>query len=439
MKKIRLLALLFLFISAPGLRAQCSGDFTWLVNGLNVSFFGTISPGITTISWTFGDASGDNSNSLFVQHTYAQPGTYEACIVYSDNLGCTDSTCHIIALDSCYGAFTYTVNGLTVVFDGTASGAGPNAVHVWNFGDNSPGSSQEDPTYTYASAGNYTVCYTFNDISTGCQDSVCMPIAVGVVCTSDFIFTNSAGNNAQFYSTSSGYDPNNVVFVWTFSDGGSSNQQNPNYTFTGTGPFQACLAIADTLGGVCDTHCDSIPDSTAAVCQASFSWIDSLGYVFFINTSTYGNSGSYIWDFGDGNWDYTFSPAHQYTTQGIYMVCLIAMDSMQNYCDSSCQNVTVPPSIGMGETVLANSWTLSPNPASGFFEIAWVMGQEGKVSISVYDIYGRHLRQLTNQDFAAGPQKIGMNTDEFAGGTYFIRASTPLYTTSKRLVINRGP
>jgi PKD repeat protein len=357
MKFIRNIFISLALLVTPALKSQCSGDYTWLENGLTLSFFSTISPGVNYIIWDFGDGAFDYSNAPYTQHTYANPGTYQVCIQYYDTTNfanCADSTCHFIVLDTCYGSFSYTVSGLTVIFDGESHGGGPNTNYAWNFGDNSPGSSVEDPTYTYSAPGNYTVCFAFYDLSTGCSDSVCYPISIGSACTADF------------------------------------------------------------------------------------TWIDTLGTTFFINASTPGSSGSYIWDFGDGNYSYQENPSNVYAAPGVYIVCLIAYDSNQVFCDSTCQVVTVAGGTGTYEFANPRNMQVSPNPADGEISIQWMQSQQGPVTISLYDISGRYITTLDQQHYSAGQQFQKLNTGNLASGSYMLQLNSMGQNSLVRIVVTHG-
>ncbi len=68
----------------------------------------------------------------------------------------------------------------------------------------------------------------------------------------------------------------------------------------------------------------------------------------------------------------------------------------------------------------------SPNPASGETAIAFSIAHEGNVSLSIYDVTGREVRNLVNGFHASGSQVVHWNgTDErgnrVAPGIYFYR------------------
>ncbi|MDQ3109004.1 MAG: PKD domain-containing protein [Bacteroidota bacterium] len=352
MKMLRTLLLLLVLLPAFRLSAQCSGDYTWTVNGNQVSFSSITSPGITTIFWDFGDSGFDFTNNPSPTHTYANSGTYTACIVVTDSANCSDSSCHSIVIDSCYGSFTYNITGLAGNFYGYANGNSANSAYVWDFGDSSPGAYTLNTSHTYANPGTYNVCFAYYDLSNGCADSVCMPV---------------------------------------------------------------------TIGG----------------CNADFTWVDSSGYVFFISSSTVGNSGNYFWDFGDGNYSNQQYPSNNYAGPGVYQVCLTVTDSLQNFCDSTCHMVTASSiNAGLNENLTGiTNVLLSPNPADASATVAFSMSTPGKAIISVYDITGREILSPVNQEFSSGKQQVMVNTQSFAAGTYIVQITMNGQSVKSRLIV----
>lgn len=329
----------------------CSGNYNWIANGNAISFIGTTSPGVTNFVWDFGDGVFDYSNNITTSHAYANPGTYQACIQVYDSLNaCADSTCHMIVIDSCYGSFTYTTNGLTGNFFGYANGGSPNTVYAWNFGDNTT-TSQQNPSHTFANAGTYTVCFAYYDLVTGCADSVCMPVY-----------------------------------------------------------FAGCIA--------------------------DFSYVDSMGYVFFISTSSLGNAGTYIWNFGDTSTSSQQYPSHVYADTGTYLVCLTVYDSAQNFCDSTCHYVTVGNVSSVFENLNSlSTMRISPNPSDAYADISFWMQQSGIVEISFFDISGRAIGNFGKEQFSAGKQTKQISTQGFSPGTYFVQLNSNGQLLNGRMIV----
>jgi PKD repeat protein len=71
---------------------------------------------------------------------------------------------------------------------------------------------------------------------------------------------------------------------------------------------------------------------------ADFSFTNNLLSVNFLDNSA-SASGSYLWDFGDGDLSTLVNPNHTYNSPGIYTVCLTITDSCGT--DSTCTSITV--------------------------------------------------------------------------------------------------
>lgn len=272
MKLIRTLSMLLLLFTVK-LSAQCSGNFTWSASGSTVTFMGTVTMNVTLIGWDFGDGNYDYTNSISTSHSYANPGSYTACILVSDSITCADSTCH----------------------------------------------------------------------------SVVVP-----------------------------------------------------------------------AGG----------------CNADFTWVDSLGYVFFINGSSLGNSGVYFWDFGDGNYSNQANPSNVYAFPGLYMVCLTAYDSSQNFCDSTCYFLQVNPNTGLNENKTnITAVSLSPNPSDAAATVAFSMAEPGNALISVFDLTGREISSPFSMQLSSGKQQTVINTQEYAPGIYIVQVTVNGQSVKSRLVV----
>jgi len=105
-------------------------------------------------------------------HTYAVAGNYTACLTAINSCGvdsscATISTCNLPLTD-----FNENVNGLQVNFTDNTTNS-PTS-WLWDFGDGNT-STQQNPSHTYAVAGNYTACLT--TINSCGADSSCATIS----------------------------------------------------------------------------------------------------------------------------------------------------------------------------------------------------------------------------------------------------------------------
>lgn len=132
-------------------------------SGFNTSWF-----------WSFGD--GDTSYLQSPTHTYYAVGSYIVCLTVQDDLGCEDTFCDSLIVDSsaykeCNASFNYNISNIfTVNFLGSSNN--PYATYDWDFGDGSYANNTQYPSHIYDTAGNFTVCLTIYD-SLGCNDTYC--------------------------------------------------------------------------------------------------------------------------------------------------------------------------------------------------------------------------------------------------------------------------
>ena len=157
-------------------------------------------------------------------------------------------------------------------------------------------------------------------------------------------------------------------WAWDFGDGNTSTAQSPSHTYAASGTYNVCLiATGDcTADTICGTYTICFP------AVADFSETVSGGDVAFTNTSVDATDAS--WDFGDGNTSTALNPAHAYTTNGSYTVCLIASSACS--ADTICYMITLCP-----ETLMAAFTSTGtdldyafPNTSAGASEYIWNFG-----------------------------------------------------------------
>lgn len=320
----------------------------------------------------------------------------------------------------CTASFTSSSNGLTVTFNGTITPAGgPLSTYYWWFSDNSNSSALEDPTYTFSAPGNYMVCFSYYDQASQCNDSVCQMVTVGNGgCNASFTSIDTAGY-IYFFGSSTAVG---AQYSWDFGDGNYSTLQYPWHQYANPGVYTVCLSVFDSNQVFCDSTCHTVIVPGSGGCNVDFTWIDSVGYAFFISNSTLGNGGYYYWDFGDGNFSNSMNPSHVYATPGNYMVCVTVYDSMQQFCDSTCHSIYVQSQSAIGEngTVLS-SLIVSPNPADENVNLSFNAEHSGDALITWYDASGREAR--TEEITLPGKGQVNhqVNTSEMPQGIYLIK------------------
>ncbi|MEM8585439.1 MAG: PKD domain-containing protein [Bacteroidota bacterium] len=141
-----------------------------------------------------------------------------------------------------------------------------------------------------------------------------------------------------------------ISWSWTFGDGATSSEQNPQHTYGAPGMYEVALTIV-TLDGCTSTVGfgviageDSGSGQTDVQCQSFFFVeqpdLDNLLLFQFVDF-TIGEVESWSWDFGDGGTSNQQHPIYEYAEAGTYEVTLTATGN-------GCQSV-VSITIEVGE------------------------------------------------------------------------------------------
>ena len=227
--------------------ATQSVDFTCTPSGGSESGY--------TFFWDFGDGLGTSTDQN-PSYPFPSAGLFSVTVTVTDDLA-----------DTAYWSVDITVNelpsatgtpdsatidaGQNVDFTCTPSGGTGSYYFYWDFGDGVGTSTDQDPSYTFPSAGTFYVTVTVTDDlggSSGPQDIGTITVnpslsvtgsasatAIDVTQIVDFTCTPSDGTPPYTYS-------------WSFGDGGSSTEQNPSYEYDSIGTWTAEVTATDDVG-----------------------------------------------------------------------------------------------------------------------------------------------------------------------------------------------
>ncbi|HEX2921734.1 MAG TPA: PKD domain-containing protein [Bacteroidales bacterium] len=144
----------------------------------------------------------------------------------------------------------------------------------------------------------------------------------------------TSGNKVMFSpSVLTGCVPLNVHFeqgtdeyescLWSFGDGGSSTDRNPDWLFKNEGSYNVVLTVSNA--GRSESYATTITVHPQPVADFSIypeSPVLPDDKVMFRNFST--NGVSYLWNFGDGTGSTDFEPEHKYDKYLAYSISLVA-------------------------------------------------------------------------------------------------------------------
>jgi gliding motility-associated-like protein len=334
------------FLRAQAPVAQFTSDVTAGCTPIIVRFTDQSTNNPTSWLWDFGN--GITSPLANPTATYFNPGTYTVTLTVTNASGSnTISKTNYITVNA-KPTVIFTSNDSVGCFpfrvqfsDLSTPGSGSNTEWLWDFGDGA-NSTLQNPSHTYATAGNYTVTLKVTN-SNNCFNVASkvqyIQIADGVTAN----FTNSISTTcnppALINFTNATTGPGTLTYQWFFGDGGNSLLTNPSHTYAANGTYTVTL-IATSSGGCIDT----LVRNNAIVLQAvtnAFNGPDSVctGIPAVFQNTTTPLPPAAAWSFGDGGTGTSNTVSHVYITPGTYPVKLV--NQYANCSDSITKNIRV--------------------------------------------------------------------------------------------------
>ena len=325
----------------------------------------TAGPGNLTYNWSFNGATPAASTDTSPANiSYPSAGSYSATLAVTSSLGCTGTLTQTVPVTAGTVAIKGPATGClnTPVTFSNISTPTPTS-SSWDFGDGTPGSTQQNPSHTYTTAGTYTV--TLNSTSATCSSTATSTITIGTSFSPAFTATPTTGCQAplavQFTDQTI---PNLTTYAWKFGDGSTSTQPSPTHTYTASGNYTV------TLTGTNASGCTSTTTTMTNLVQIIPPTI-SLGFLSgCVNSPITPN---YSVNAPDGVATYTWSsspaatsssgtntsaPSFTYATQGVYNITLTI--TTNGGCTAT-QTIPVP----VGNPITPVNFTASPNPVCG--------------------------------------------------------------------------
>jgi gliding motility-associated-like protein len=283
----------------------CLTDSAQFLNTSTAPTMGTIA----NFTWSFGDGTPTNSSIQNPQHLYASPGDYTVSLInQSSNLGCADTQTHTLTIfpmpianytaeDACTNA--------TIDFNDTSTISSGNIVGwLWNFGDNSAPSIQENTIHAYSLAGSYVAKLIVTSNNT-CLDSISKTIVIHPLPNAEFTTQNVCADTVTSFNNTSSIEGTDIIQqnVWAFGDNATSILQNPTHSYATFGGYDVGLLVVSDFGCMDSiTHPIIIhPNPIANFTADSLNGCEPL-CVIFDDSSTINNGAiaSRLWNLGNG-------------------------------------------------------------------------------------------------------------------------------------------
>jgi len=273
------------------------------------------------VNWDFGD--GSSSNLSYTNHSYSNPGVYDAVLTVSNsNCGIVKDTNQITISNSIFpSVHIHPDYGITTICPGENFPFYYDEANsiFWDFGNNI-NSSDPYPIHSYDSAGIYNVSIT---VTNECSNSS----------TLDTFITVDSNNIplAAIYPSSQTPCPNETIsfsaysafdhdYYWNFGDGINDTGQTVNHQFSDTGIYNISLVIRNECNNT-DTDYVTIHVAENNIING---WIQIENKEVCPGGTIQFNAApgftSYLWYFGDGDSSFNASNNHSYTDTGIYFI-----------------------------------------------------------------------------------------------------------------------
>ena len=274
-------------VSAPV--ANFTADVTSGIAPLTVQFNDESTGVILGYSWDFNDDGIVDSTSQNPEFTYETAGTYTASLTVSNTGGSSTETKadYIVSVlpDSPVADFSVDVNSgaapLTVQFTDLTT----NNPISWDWDFESDGiidSHEQNPSWTYDTAGNYTVTLTASNlVDSDTVTRVNLTSVVNLPPMADFSadpLITLIGHSVQFTDLSTNSP---TSWQWDFNNDGvvDSTMQNPNYTYTTAGTYTVNLTVSNPAGSGDEVKSDYIVVWEQASPASNFTYTSDGGSV----------------------------------------------------------------------------------------------------------------------------------------------------------------
>ena len=170
-------------------------DFTVETTDLAAAFTNA-SSNATSYTWDFGDGAGTSTDENST-YAYTEAGTYTVKLIATNDQGSNEITKEVTVSEATatpIADFTFELADLVATFTNASTNA---TTYVWDFGDGTGTSIDENPTYTYTVAGTYTVKLTA--ISDQGSNEITKDVTVAIASDSNLI-TNGTFDDESAWS-----------------------------------------------------------------------------------------------------------------------------------------------------------------------------------------------------------------------------------------------
>ena len=249
---------------------------------------------------------GTNFNDIFFTFSTTEDlslyGTYEFkfwLVNNSDENVNNDTLYRTIYRDDVpFASFTANVScaNESSQFTGTGSvTSGSISGYEWIFGDGDT-SLLQNPVHVFDSSGSYDVNFRVYS-SLGCFGDTSITINLNATPNADFSYNNVCEGDSMNFISLTTVDTGTVSYNWSFGDGQTSTNTDPNVLFADSGTFNTTLVATSSVSGCHDTI---IKEVKVFKSYSVSNNIDTVGLLIF-NGNAYTESDTVTQNFQTSN------------------------------------------------------------------------------------------------------------------------------------------
>ena len=319
-------------------------------------------PGIISenANWYFYDSTVSpsiiNLTGTAAQYMFNKPGTFYVKLLAKNGAGCTDSTIISFTVNGKPVA-SFTPSGLSICKRDTIVAY----INTTTYNGNDPVKyNWQVDNLSLSTNGNFTHQYTVSALAAlprifntslivsntvGCSDTAKNVLQMNPSSKAQFSISNP-NNCVPFIATINNNSLYTTLYKWIVNGVLVSTDADPTIVIDKASNLYTVTLIADNIYG-CKPDSFTVTFTSRVKPAIAFTVSDTLGCTGVLNVGTSNtttNANSYIWDWGDNTTASSFtSPTHLYTTQGQYLITLIASNGVCKDTASQLVKISTKP------------------------------------------------------------------------------------------------
>ena len=177
---------------------------------------------------------------------------------------------------------------------------------LWNYGDNSPLDTTQNPGYLFANSGTYNVSL-ITTTNNGCTDTIAKNIVVHPLPVPQFYSESVCDGSSTYFTDQSTIPTTDTIqsWKWNFGDNSTvSTDQFASHLYAGPGSAFVQLVVVSNFGCIDSITKTAVVNPNPVV---NFTANDTVGCellcVYFMDASTIltGTNVQWLWNVGDGS------------------------------------------------------------------------------------------------------------------------------------------